>query len=192
MVALMPKRKLPPLFRRLPTLPQEASSQDLKAWRDQAWQIAEDEVAKKYGSWVVAEAWSALGTGRGLQAFEEARHAVEYASDMDGEEEFEEFWRRFLLWLEPYINEEIGWQTRAKLMENQNRRGKFKVAPGVLRAAVIRVCEENETRGRTLPFTEVRRAVAEDKGCSESLVRKALARGPTIKNCRDALALLRK
>ena len=105
-------------------------------------------------------------------------------------------------WLDPYINA----IKRRRLRGNQNRRGAFKktidptsgkeimAAPGVLRNAVMRACEESPpSRFDDIKrWVEIKRAVAKDRGVNVRTVSNALRRPPAIKNCGDALVLLHK
>lgn len=91
---------------RLPSLPLDASSEDVRAWEEKARLLVEEEAAERYGFEVIVDAHAALNTGRGEEAFLTAMNAL--AGLCGDGEDFEEFWRLYLAWLEPYINEKIG------------------------------------------------------------------------------------
>jgi hypothetical protein len=99
-------------------------------------------------------------------------------------------------WLElvGYADAERG--RRKKAAGNRNRRGKYKVQPGVLRNAVMRACEACGEQSPRLDdkklWIEIKRAVAEDQRVTPRTVSNALGMKPAIKNCRDALRLLKK
>src|SRR5688572_15804186 len=106
----MPGRKQ----QRSPTLPRlpldAASSKDVKAWQEEAWQKVADEVHERYGDFVVSAALNALNTGQGEREFQRAMRAL-----LNGDrDEFEEFRRLLLTWLEPHINEALGRQWRGQ------------------------------------------------------------------------------
>jgi hypothetical protein len=102
------------------------SPDDQRLREEEAWQI----VLERYGYEIVAEAMKAENdTGRGGREFYEAANALRWGDE-------ETFHRLVAVWLEPYINAEIGRRQRAAGKTSPGRRGKNRVAPEKLIASV--------------------------------------------------------
>ena len=154
----MPRRKP-----RLPPPPDlDAPRGELKAWQWAAKQMVDDEVAERYGDFVVWHADAGLNIGRGEGAHIRAMEALHYCDDEEG---FKEFRRLYLAWLEPYINESVGAELRAmarrgKGAKRDRYRGKRITSADDLRAAVLSRHKANSK----LSFNFVCGEVADDYG----------------------------
>ena len=115
-------------------------------WRDRLLNSS----VERYGDAVHAAAENALNYGRGVKEFESMMRALEYRDE-------EKFWRYCAKWLRPYIDEHSGRRQRIAGKQSPGRRGKNKVAPAMLLAAVK---AERARNPRRLTFNDVCRTVA--------------------------------